>query len=178
MQAIRIESGMKLCYEDEKTFLIEDFIKDKRIQNIRCVEFITQRKENVFYFVEAKKGAPNPQKKQHGEEEEKSEDTGCFKQFIQEIIEKTIHSHIIFYEILLKRHCVVLPQKFMPRDCCTMRYVLVVIIKNHEKEWLVPIHNALQQGLASYCKASQWGGTPLVVMNESMALAKGFIKAE
>jgi len=95
-------------------------------------------RQNIL-VVEAKSSSPNPDNKESVEK---------FHSFLNEIYDKLLNALTLVFTSSFGRHKDMeeeLPQgiKIMPWE--SIKIVLVLIIKDHKKEWLVPVNDALKR---------------------------------
>lgn len=169
------ESGMVFSFDEQRLFYIEKselYSKVLNAKGISVVECVISRPINnaeAAILIEAKQSAPNPEG-QGGK--------ARFQEFIQEISHKFIHSVSICYAIL--HHVQIVEESKYPmgemitehlRD--TPNIIFLLIVKQHTKEWCIPLQEALNQKLKRM--QTIWH-TQVLVLNEEMARAKHFIQ--
>ena len=90
-----------------------------------------------LWIVEAKSSAPQP-----GNEED-------FKKFIQEINAKLAGSFSLTMAALSGRHPSHndLPQSFLKQAYASISIQLILVLREHKKEWLEPVSDALQKNI-------------------------------
>lgn len=160
------ESDMELCYDIESTFLCEKYINSIKINNLKSVEFITIH-NNKILLVEAKKTAPFPKNIET--------ETSGYKKYINDISQKAKDSFSIFSSIIMNLRDINICSKLRNADYRNIEFRLIVIIKNHEKEWCEQVQNALENNLRHFAKVWNWGSYPVMVLNEQMACDKGLV---
>lgn len=153
-------------FEEDTIFQIEKSKLHNKIGNgIKVVEFIFLRNENELNFIEAKSSSPRPTK----------DNIVRFNEFIEEIVDKFIHSFNLFYSTILKRNKDYgeMNNNFFELDNSQTKLKLILVIKGHEIEWLLPISDALKKKL-SYQNII-WK-SEVIVMNEKIANKYNLVK--
>lgn len=162
--SLREESSMSFILDDDCTIFIEDNIKESKIEKVKTVEFI-YKKENKVSFVEAKTSFSKVTNKDD------------FNKNIEDIIEKYISSLSLFHSALLGRFSNL--ENLSPYKkvhCKDYEYILFLIIKNHKKEWLPPVHDKLKQSLKPLLEIWNIKDANVKVLNEDVAREQGLIK--
>ena len=152
------ESGMKFGpFECSHVFRIEKSKLYKSLHNIKTVEFILEN-NNKLQFIEAKSSSPKPV----------PDNLVCFEQFIDEISQKFLHSLNLYYTGVLGRHGSAndLPDAMKEINHQHVSIKFILVVKNHQDEWLMPIKDALEKKMRSI--SSIWG-SQLAVINEKTA---------
>lgn len=160
------ESGMAFSFPEESCYKVEDSGTHKSLgTGIKICECIVKHNEKVL-FIEAKTSFAKPGNKEG------------FSEGIQEIVEKFRNSILVYAGILVDR-------PYMEREELPSELTLVAVrrvpmkcyllIKNHEKEWLPPVDEALNQALLSVRKT--FAIADIKVMNAEMALKYHLIRA-
>lgn len=158
-----VESGMTFGpFLEEHCFYIEKSTAYNKLQNgMQMAEFILiQPDKNMLLVVEAKSSSPNPTN---------TESSQQFRDFIQEITDKLSNALTFWLALYLERHAEhkgEMSSYFKDIAFNSVEIVLLLIIKGHKKEWLVPLKDALQKNLNSTCKI--WS-LKVVVLNERLA---------
>lgn len=166
------ESDMRFGeYSEEDVFYIE---KSDQYQNnlmpngVKSCEFIL-KKADTLYFVEAKSSCPNQITAESSEEKCKK-----YNAYIADITDKMRHSLALYANILLKRHDAVgVPNNFLETDLSSKQIKLVLVVKNAEKVWLVPLKEKLDKELKREAKI--WKFTDFFVINEESARKKHLV---
>ena len=164
------ESGMTFGdYPPETVFYIEKsaFYQDMG-NGVLTVEFILNRTSKLpnetpqLLFVEAKSSSPKPGNRMN------------FEPFIDKISSKFIHSLEMFAALSMKNRDEhrELPKMIAEADYGKYEFVLVLVIKGHEKEWLSPIVDGLNRQLIP--QKHIWK-CRVVVLNDEMARARKLI---
>jgi len=172
MSVIIPESDMLFGeYKDEQVFQIEKSIQynEKLKPNgIKSCEFILRR-DNKLYFVEAKKSCPN-QIAANTPEEKRAK----YNEYIHDIAVKMRHSLTLYSNILLERYTVEgVPELLRENDLSGLEIRLVLVVKNAEKEWLVPFQDVFKNILQDELRI--WKIPGFSIINEATARAKHFI---
>ena len=164
------ESDMRFGeYEKDRVFQIEQcsqYTEKLRQNGIKSCEFILLRGKKL-YFVEAKKSCPNQIMAETVEEKRIK-----YKEYIQEIVLKMKHSLILYSNILLNRYSMNgVPETL--KDLSKLEIRLILVVKNAEKEWLVPFQDIFRKELKDEMKI--WKIPDFIIINEEMAREKHFI---
>lgn len=169
------ESGMEFVFAEACSFYIEKSrLYDKKLnaKGISAVECITVRGKNMtrpVLFIEAKSSAPNP---------DGVKGNGRFKEFIEEVSHKFIHSISICYAILHQIQSLSqdeYPMGKILQDCLMKKphIVFVLIIKKHKAEWCGQVQDSLNSHLR---KLHVIWNTQVFVLNEELAREKKLIQ--
>ena len=165
------ESGMQFGeYKEEQVFQIEkckQYTEKLRQQGVKSCEFILLRAKRVC-FIEAKMSYPNPLLENSSDEEKKK----LYRRDIQDIVEKMRHSMELFGNILLNRYS----QEGISdalKNASTFEIRLILVIKNADKSWIVPLQDLLRKELRA--EMSIWKIPDFIVLNEEQARKKHFI---
>ena len=158
-----IESGMEFVIQrgDNSLFYLEESQTYKEIQEgVKMAELLLLRPESRYkmWIIEAKSSSPHPETQPN------------FNEFIQEITEKFANALTLFIANYLKRHQNnnELSEELQNYPLDDVKFVFVLIIKGHEKPWLVPLQEALGNSLRALLKT--WGqSSRVVVLNDVMA---------
>lgn len=153
-------------FEEDKIFQIEKSIIHNKIGNgIKVVEFILLKNMNELNFIEAKSSSPRPTK----------DNIIRFDEFIGEISDKFIHSFNLYYSAILKRNenYSEINNNFFQLDNSNLKLKFILVIKNHEIDWLMPISEALKKNLSYH--NTIWK-SEIVVINEEIAKKHQLIK--
>lgn len=161
------ESGMYFIYDPCDTFFVEKYAQDAGLRSVKVVEFIRKRKADLIVMVEAKTSAPHPE----------GISKGKFKEFIGEVAQKAIDGFSLLFSVITSRRKVELGEFLASIDYAKANFCLVLVIKNHEKEWLPNVQDALREYLRHFYTAWNWGSLPVLVLNEEMAARCGLILA-
>ena len=158
-------------YSEEDVFYIE---KSDQYQNnlkgngVKICEFIL-KKADTLYFVEAKSSCPNQITADSPKEKREK-----YNEYIADIIDKMRHSLALYANILLKRHDATgIPNNFLETDLSAKRIKLVLVVKNAEEMWLIPLKEKLDKELKREAKI--WKFTDFYVINEERARKKRFV---
>lgn len=167
-----VESGMQFgIYPDENVFRIEKSsqYQQKLMPNgVKSCEFILLR-DNTLFFVEAKTSNPREITADTPEDKKKK-----YNEYIAEIVDKMKHSVLLYANILLCRYdSSGVSAKLMQRDLSGKEIKLILVVKNAEEEWLVPLQEKLRSELRVFC--ALWKINGLFVINEMTARKKRFV---
>ena len=111
----------------------------------------------MIIILEAKRSAPNP------ESEEKLE---RFSEYIDEIVDKLCDTIDLYVNQALKKK---VPAGFKDIDYNRVTITFVLVIKTHERNWLPPVKDALEQAVFRQVRVHKLWKCNVVVMNEEMA---------
>lgn len=153
-------------FEEDKIFIIEKSKLHNKIGNgIKVVEFIFLRNKNELNFIEAKSSSPRPTKLNNIR----------FNEFINEISDKFIHSFNLFYSAILKRNKDYgeINNNFFELDNSQIKLKFIIVIKDHDIEWLLPISDALKKKLSYH--NTIWK-SEVIVMNDQIANRYNLVK--
>lgn len=159
------ESGMHFICDPRDTFFVEKYVHDARLQGVKAVEFIKRRKSGLIFLVEAKTSAPHPE----------GESPNDFMMFIDEVAQKAIDGFSLLFSIISSRREAEIGELLASANYAKMDFCLVLVIKNHERDWLPNVHDALKEYLRHFYTAWDWGSRPVLVLNEEMAARYGLI---
>ncbi len=160
-----IESGMTFKFDDELCFRIEASSIYKKLENqgVKVVECLALRK-NQLWLIEAKVTSPQQTTQPR------------FDEYITEIKTKFIHSLTLFSSIYIQRYDNnELSSQFQTLNLSQMDPVFVLIIKNHQEDWLAPLKDELQKQLKLTAKLWNLKGAWIRLMNEQLAQEAGLI---
>lgn len=157
------ESGM--CFgpfSEQSFFHIERCEQYQKIQqNMPISEFIIyQETKGNLISLEAKTTAPNPASKNVENPKE------VFQQYIHEIQKKFENSLDLYLNMALRKE---LPEKFLDLDYQNLEVVFILVIKEHQKSWIVNIKNALEMSIRSVVRTNNIWKCKVEVLNEEMA---------
>ena len=166
------ESDMTFCFRDsdivyhiEQSRQYQDRLRGK---GLKICEFIMRRDE-FLYLVEAKRTCPNSSKREI--------DGGVTMQvqkYIGDIKAKMADSLALYSAILLKKQSQDdVPAAMLVPDLSGTKIRLLLIVKNAEKKWLVPLQDKLRAELRKECRL--WNAE-LWVLNEEIAKSKHFVE--
>ncbi len=169
METYICESGMKFG-----PFPADTVIKMEKIpqylyiqQNMIMSEFIFyEREKHRLVSIEAKTTAPNPESKTSTNPAER------FKEYIIDIREKFENSLDLYVNMALKEE---LPKVFENIDYSSLEIVFVLVIKNHKKEWLKDVKDAMEMAVRSIIRTNSIWKCKVLVINEEMAKRKQLI---
>ncbi len=171
MAVVISESGMQFgAYAEEQVFHLEksgQYTKKLMPNGIKSCEFILRRGSKLF-FVEAKSSCPK-----QIEADTPKEKKVKYDEYIQDIVLKMRHSLTLYSNILFQRYETEgVPEVLRQTDMSALEIVLVLVVKEAEKEWLIPFQDKFRCELKNEIKI--WKSS-LIVMNEAMARGKHFI---
>ena len=172
MSVVILESDMKFGeYKENQVFRLETSIQyTKRLKSngIKSCEFVLRRGRKL-YFVEAKKSCPK--QIQASTSEEKKEK---YYEYIEEIVLKMKHSLALYSNILLQRYEADGVSELLRRpDLSEVQIVLVLVVKNAEKEWLIPFQDVIRYKLKD--EREIWKVSNVFIINEETARKKHLV---
>lgn len=159
-----IESGMKFQYDSDDVFLPEQSPTYKSLakhNSIKSCDFIWYYRRKLL-FIEVKTTAPN-----------KDQD---LMTYIQEIHLKLIHTLLMFLGIIYGRPFddkTILPINLLPINMGNIAIVPVLIIQQHQKDWIVSLADKIRKNIKGTKKA--YCMEDIIVLNEDSARKQGFI---
>lgn len=166
-----VESDMTFGpYDDAHCFYVERSATYSAVQNrVPMAEFIflqvREGNPSRVWIVEAKSSSP------------RSENADRFSEFISEIRHKLTNGLMLGVAARLRRHAAAeeeLSQSFRDLDLAATEFRLVLVIKNHRRDWLQPLQERLQKDLHPVAKT--WGRLAIVVLNEEGARRHGLVR--
>lgn len=167
------ESGMSFPFEDENLlYHIETSNLYHSIQEgIKVAEFL-QINNQYCYIFEAKTTSPNPNNRKNGNDLK-------FDLFIDEIKDKFVNTFSIYIANRLKRYGAVyyseMPNPFQTTELESLDFKMILIIKDHELDWLTPVNDELKKRIKGFLKSWNIKDHNLKVLNEELARKSGFI---
>lgn len=163
------ESGMRFGeYPDSHVFYIEKSKVYEEIKNegIKSVEFILLKNSKLL-LLEAKTSAPNPKNQETPER---------FDEYIKDIAEKMRNSLDLFlYQLSQKEE---LSKTLLEVDYHGVGVTCVLVIKNHQKEWLPPVKDALSRELLKHKRMKTIWKCKIIVINEEQAVSYGLVQRQ
>lgn len=167
-----IESGMVFGdYPEDDVFPMEKstiYQTNLQKQGVKTCEFVLRR-ESVLYFVEAKTSNPREL-----DNESTQRQIDKYNEYIEDITGKMRHSLSIFSALLHKRHTTKeMPQSLIDSELSNKTIKLVLVVKNAEPSWLIPVSEKLNSVLKP--DMTIWNIPRLYVINESQAREKQLI---
>lgn len=162
------ESGMKFGkYKEENVYEIEkskQYCDKLRQRKIKCCEFILLR-NNKLHFIEAKTKCPNRNNKNSKADYEK---------YIEEIVEKMRDSLMLYTAIILNIHNQKeIPQTLLQNNLSNRKIVLLLVVKNAEKDWLVHLREVITNRLMK--EKNLYRIESILVINEEQARKRHLI---
>ena len=172
MAVVITESGMQFGeYTEEQVFPLEksvQYMENLMPHGIKSCEFILRRK-NKLYFVEAKTTCP---KQITAETTKKKKEK--YKAYIQDIVLKMRHSLTLYSTILLRRYSADgVSELLRQANMSKLQIILVLVVKNAEKEWLIPFQEVFRRELKDEMEI--WKISSFMVINEATAKDKQFV---
>jgi len=189
------------CFYIEKSQTYKQIEAGVKIVEFLLLRPNVNANKTVIWMVEAKKSSPHP--KTQGKLKERMDEVRkklnsnsleysdlqiediCinltphpFDIYVEEICNKFVNTLSLFVAIHLKRHSngdSELSEKLKQIDLAQVRFVFVLVIKNCEKEWLIPIQEALNKALRPTIKTWNLSSPNIFVLNEDLARSKQLI---
>lgn len=164
-----IESGMKFGpFPADALIRIESSPQYVKIQQgMHISEFIYYDKnKNRIISLEAKTTAPNPNSENVENPKEK------FQEYINDIREKFENSLDLYVNMVLKKE---IPSEFEDIDYKKTDILFILVIKNHEREWLKDVKDALEMAVRSVHRTNKIWKCKVLVINEEIAERSGLI---
>jgi hypothetical protein len=169
-----IESGMTFGpFPEGHCFYIERSATYQKVKDgVKMAEFLLLRFKDghppTVWVVEAKSSTPRPETQPNLDE------------FIDEIRKKLTNALSLGLAACLKRHedaDAELSEPFKALDLSVAGFRLVLVIKDHKKDWLPPLQEALSKALKSTVKTWALPATAVAVINDDLARSHGLILA-
>lgn len=160
-QSTKIESGMTFQYDSDDVFLPECSPAYKSLaehNGIKSCDFVWYYKSRLL-FIEVKTTAPKD-----------------LTTYLQEIHLKLIHTLLMFLGIIYGRPFsdkTTLPPNLLPLNIGGIAIVPVLIVKQHQKDWLGPLADKIRKYIRGTKKA--YCMDDILVLNEDSARKRGFI---
>lgn len=172
MSVIVVESDMQFGeYGEGEIFQLEkcrQYTEKLRPNGIKSCEFILRRGSKL-YFVEAKKSCPRQITADTPEEKIKK-----YEEYVHDIALKMRHSLALYSNILLERYETEgLPALLNEKNLSHLDIRLVLVVKNAEKEWLIPFQDVFRSVLQDEMRI--WKIPGFSIINETTAREKHFI---
>lgn len=167
------ESGMFFLTDESNSYYLEtsptyDKIKEKGIKICEYIEL----KDDKIVFVEAKTSAPNPQS-------EVADAKAIFEEYINSICTKFVNAATMLMTGVCKRRIDIaneIPEAYTMLKLQKWEYRCLLVIKNHEKEWLPPVQDALSREFSRSPFWSICSNFSVMVINEDIARKLSIIK--
>lgn len=170
------ESGMSFIVDERHCYHVEasESYKDLSTRGVEICEYIELKEgdDKSIVFVEAKMSSPNPQSKLEGATEK-------FEDYIKSICNKFINAaNLLNAGVFCRRPDVrgEIPASFTQEKLQKSEYKCILVIKNHEKSWLIPVQDALNREFSRNPFWNIWSNVKVKVINESIARSKNIIK--
>ena len=135
-------------------------------KGVKTAEFLLLRPGHspAVWIVEAKSSSPRP------------ESQPSFAGFLSDISEKLVNALSLGIAAHLGQHAQDLPAPFREQDLSKLRFVLILVIKGHKDEWLLPLQDALYQALRPTTSTWNLGARSVAVLNEQGAHRWGLLQ--
>ena len=167
MRKILEESGMRIPYEEESSYLIEKSPLVTKLQGVKIVEFLQAQGTRKIVMLEAKTTAPC---------QDKHDD---YSIYMTDIREKFQNSITLLNAAKLKRRANIyeeLPQALKDVNYKDARYCLYLIIKQSKEDWIVNLSSDLRRQLHPFLKCWNIPDANFVVVNEGTARSMGLVE--
>jgi len=154
-------------FESDNTFCIEGSnFHLEQCKNVKSVEFITLHDNNILYFVEAKRTAPNPDAPENKENVDKyfHDLTGKIQQSIDMLVSKEVGVNVDADNEF--------PACFGGSAFSKYKLIFLLIIRNSQKEWCSDVQTKLQRELLALRKI--WK-LEVIVLAGNDAIRKRFV---
>lgn len=158
-------------FPEENVFRIENsnaYMRRLRPNGVKSCEFLL-RKESKLLFVEAKKTCPKQLESGSSDEQIRK-----YNEYIQEITQKMRDSINLYTSMLLHRNGddeLSSPLKLESLE--NIDLILVLVVKNSQKEWLAPFSDKLTNVLRSEMRI--WGIRSFLLLTEDQAREKKLV---
>ena len=97
-----------------------------------------------------------------------------YNEYIHDIALKMRHSLSLYANIVLGRYSSEnIPELLMEKDMAELEIRLILVVKNAQKEWLIPFQDVFRKVLKDELRI--WKIPGLSIINEQTAREKGFI---
>ena len=160
------ESGMEFGpFNGSDVYHVEKCITYMSLNEpVKIAEFLLYRpgkRSDKILAIEAKTSAPNPTNK------------GDYDSYVFDISEKLKNAFSLMWAVRFGRHGdypTTFPEKFRQLNYSVAEFRFVVVVRNHQLDWLAPLQDSLKQTLAPFCRV--WGikGAPIAVLNGDGAI--------
>lgn len=167
MRKMLEESGMRIPYEEESSYLIEKSALVTKLQGVKIVEFVQAQGTRKIVLFEAKTTAPC---------QEKHDD---YSVYMTDVREKFQNSISLLNVAKLKRRADIfeeLPEALKDVDYKGAHYWLYLIIKKSKEDWIVNLSSDLHRQLHPFLKCWNIPDANFVVLNEGMARSLGLVE--
>lgn len=167
-----VESGMKFGpFSPDALIRIESSPQYTKIQQgMHISEFIYYNSEKKrIVSLEAKTTAPNPKSENVENPKEK------FQNYIREIREKFENSLDLYVNMAMKEE---VPLAFKTINYNQIDILFVLVIKEHEREWLKDVKDALEKEVRLIHRTNKIWKCKVLVINEDIARNRGLIEQE
>lgn len=135
---------------------------------VKSCEFVL-KKADALLFIEAKLSCPNQITAESPKEKREK-----YEEYISDVTDKMRHSLALYANILLKRYDPSgIPPNFLETDLSTKLIKLVLVVKNAEDEWLIPLKEKLDKEMKRESRI--WRFTDFYVINEGRARKKQLV---
>lgn len=168
MRKVFMTSDMRIPYEEESCYLIEDSSRVAKLKGVKIVEFV-QVVGSAVRMLEAKSTAPRPLQ---------NEDYYKYLKGIQEKFQNCIS---LLNAAKLNRRPDIFdefPTSLKDLDYGSARYCLYLVIKNSKEDWVVNLNDDFRKLLHPFLKCWNIRDQDFQVLTEKMAQAKGLVLNE
>lgn len=171
MNIVVRESDMDFILEDNATFYFEKSQSISSITGMKKAEFaikLDSPDQTILRIIEAKTSAPN-----------QSEETDASSRYLRSVHDKFRDSLIALTVALIKRNKDIfqeLPASFAGINLEELKLQLYLVVKNHKKEWMPSLQDALKRELRGLMKCWNIFDADVKAFNEDVARRKNIIK--
>ncbi len=159
-------------FHAEKSPVYENQLKDN---SVRSTEFWLLRNGNLL-MVEAKTSTPDFEHAAATEEKRQK----C-EEFRQEIVEKFLHSLMMYFSMRSGRITNELPDTFQEQDCAEVSFALILVVKTGHPRSLKNLRRILEEELSAVLSTPAMKAlwhidlNKVFVINEQMAISRSLV---
>jgi len=167
MRKILEESGLRIPYEEDASYMIEKSPLVTKLQSVKIVEFVQALGIRKIVLLEAKTTAPC------------QDNHDDYNVYMTDIREKFQNSISLLNAAKLKRRPEIydeLPQPLKNIDYKGAHYWLYLVIKQYKEDWIVNINNDLHRQLHPFLKCWNIPDANFEVLNEGLARSIGIVE--
>ena len=149
------ESGMRFIVDSDKLFRVEKVRPAKSMFGVKVAEFAELYSDHLINIIEAKSSSPRP------------DNTLNFETYIGDIANKLEDTLLLINALPAMRHADLSK---------TMDFHFFLVIKGSQKEWLMPLQNALISRMSTLLQIWNIKSSSVKVINDVMAHDMGIIE--
>lgn len=163
------ESGMRFIVDSDKLFRVEKVRPAKSMFGVKVAEFAELYSDHLINIIEAKSSSPRP------------DNTLNFETYIGDIANKLEDTLLLINALRLNRFVDAemqdYPSAMRHADLSkTMDFHFFLVIKGSQKEWLMPLQNALISRMSTLLQIWNIKSSSVKVINDVMAHDMGIIE--